>query len=338
MRKIYLHIGTEKTGTTSIQSFLSRNTTKLNSQDFYVPEFLGFSNRKITGLAFNLSSSDDLFISECINPQDLNEKEEKISSWKNEFSAAVKHSQQANWIVSSEFMQARLKSKEELLNLKNFLSQYFEEIHIVLYIRDQVISAASLWSTAVLSGLPWLNFPEPIQVKHVFDHQETIELWFSVFYERLNIRIFQFEDFSGGSLISDFCNTVKIGLDSTFELTKQENEALPFLSIKALAHINQYLPYLINGRVNPLHNNIFNFIEKHFKSLEYPKISLDKNDINIYSEYFRDSNEWVRKNFFPNRVSLFNPIKISDEQNKVHYTADELHDIYGKLIAAIWLK
>ena len=41
MTALILHIGTEKTGTTSIQEFLAINRAALAEQGLHVPEFLG---------------------------------------------------------------------------------------------------------------------------------------------------------------------------------------------------------------------------------------------------------------------------------------------------------
>jgi hypothetical protein len=338
MRKIYLHIGTEKTGTTTIQSFLSKNIARLNEQDFYIPEFLGESHRKITGIAFNSSSSDDLFITECNNSKDIIEKEEKIQSWRNEFQAVAKESQFSNWIISSEFMQSRLRSKDELLFLKNFLGEFFDEIDVILYIRNQINSAASLWSTAVRSGETWLKLPYPGEVSYAFDHQKTINLWSSVLNEKIDVRIFEPEEFIGEDLISDFCNAANIKLDDKFELPIIQNESLPIQGIIALAHINEYVPYIINNGINPSRNNIDIFIKEHFELSKFPNDKFTKEDVYIYEEYYKDSNEWVRKNFFPNKDFLFNPVVNLENDNLPPLTLDDLHKLYTKLISALWLK
>ena len=58
--KCYLHIGTEKTVTTTIQSFLSTNREYLKDQGFYYLESLGSpNNRYLSLLGFDQSRRDD---------------------------------------------------------------------------------------------------------------------------------------------------------------------------------------------------------------------------------------------------------------------------------------
>jgi hypothetical protein len=54
---VYLHIGTEKTGTTSIQAFLDRNRSRLRSQGVLYPELPG-SNNQIALSAAALASPE----------------------------------------------------------------------------------------------------------------------------------------------------------------------------------------------------------------------------------------------------------------------------------------
>ena len=46
LKKLILHIGVHKTGSTAIQSFLYRNNTLLNEQGFYMPDYLFCSENK----------------------------------------------------------------------------------------------------------------------------------------------------------------------------------------------------------------------------------------------------------------------------------------------------
>ena len=71
MTKLYLHIGTEKTGTTHIQQFILRNRNKLFSNGYYVPDFLGeFAHTWLPILVYEDNKEDDLTDKEKIYEQD----------------------------------------------------------------------------------------------------------------------------------------------------------------------------------------------------------------------------------------------------------------------------
>ena len=44
--RLLLHIGSQKTGTTSIQQFLARNRSILSERGFYVPDYVGGANHR----------------------------------------------------------------------------------------------------------------------------------------------------------------------------------------------------------------------------------------------------------------------------------------------------
>ena len=67
-RKVYLHIGTEKTGTASIQHFLSRHYDELREKGILYPKSLGRkSNMKLSAALQNYIKRDDLRITYAKN-------------------------------------------------------------------------------------------------------------------------------------------------------------------------------------------------------------------------------------------------------------------------------
>lgn len=59
--KCFLHIGTEKTATTTIQSFLSLNRKRLREYGYFYPESIGFLNHSSLSIAaYELTKRDDL--------------------------------------------------------------------------------------------------------------------------------------------------------------------------------------------------------------------------------------------------------------------------------------
>ncbi|AXT69661.1 hypothetical protein [Vibrio sp. dhg] len=66
--KLFLHIGTEKTGTTSIQESLYLNKVELISRGFYFVQSVGIkNNRDLPQVFINVNNKDDYFINKKIN-------------------------------------------------------------------------------------------------------------------------------------------------------------------------------------------------------------------------------------------------------------------------------
>lgn len=77
-KKLILHIGTEKTGTTSIQKFLNLNKDELlNEGIFYPMGTCGTDNypnhRKLATACFNLGHEDDSFKSLRLSQDNFND-------------------------------------------------------------------------------------------------------------------------------------------------------------------------------------------------------------------------------------------------------------------------
>lgn len=65
MKTIYLHIGIEKTGTTTIQKFLHLNRENLTKFDFAYTKSTGLqNNRKLVSAAYDLDTRDE-FTHKC---------------------------------------------------------------------------------------------------------------------------------------------------------------------------------------------------------------------------------------------------------------------------------
>lgn len=333
---LYLHIGTEKTGTKSIQNFLSSNAELLQEDGFYVADFLGEAHRKVTGIAFNHCSKDDLFITECQDSESTQEKVEYIEKVRAEFSNHAISMTYPKWIISSEFMQARLQTKEEVERLRAFLSVFFNEIHVILYIRNQADAACSLWSTAVSSGLAWTHIPEPGEVSYAFDHRRTIQLWSSIFPEDICVRLFDREQFIGGALITDFCHATSINLNDKYAIPLRQNESLPYLGIKTLAYINRKIPYFLNGKINPLRHKVLSQVSEYFRRIDSSSVIIENSIRQKYYDYYKDSNDWVKENYFKDKGQLFDyfPMCTADLNNC--YSSEQLHQIYSDLISLIY--
>lgn len=331
MAKIHLHIGTEKTGTKTIQRFLDLNSINLRKQNIYVPDFLGWANRKITVAAFNNESLDDYFIT--VGALDKKSKDEVIQECRKELNFRTSIAGERDWIVSSEFMQARLVNIDQLIALKVLLNESFSEIKIVLYIRNPLEAAISLWSTGVQSGLPWSQLPSPAEVATAFDHKKTIQRWTAVFGDNLIVKLFDKDEFVERSLLKDFCIAASIEWDDSFIVPEPENESMSHLAIMVLSKINRNLPYIVNGSINRSRGNIADLVREHFRA--YPKFVATADQIASYNGYYQKSNDWVRENYFNHKDRLFKESRSIVPGYQLQIPLDDVLSSYGDLVSRV---
>jgi len=142
--KCYLHIGTEKTATKTLQSFLYINKEKLAGYGFGYTKSAGLiDDRKLPVAAYDLHRRDDHTRMANINSdEDLHNYQQKIIS---DLKKEIKEISLPNIIFSSEHIQSRLKSAGEIQRLKDILSALgFNDISVIVYLRNPADIANSL--------------------------------------------------------------------------------------------------------------------------------------------------------------------------------------------------
>jgi hypothetical protein len=158
--KAIIHIGTEKTGSTSIQHFLYNNRTPLNENGFHFIQSPGkLNNRKLPAYCIDLNKEDEFF-----SLQGIKTKEQKLAfneKFLNDFKLEMNSLPASvhTVIFSSEHFHSRVNSLGEIKVLKNLLECYFQSFQIICYVRNQALVCESLYTTAIRAGHTY-SFPE----------------------------------------------------------------------------------------------------------------------------------------------------------------------------------
>lgn len=332
----FLHIGTEKTGSTTIQSFFYDNQKKLTEQNFYYPLSLRLPNNRFLSLAaYDPSRRDDLTrILNIHSDTDLLKFQKKIV---NEFYKEIRSVPSGSTIITSgEHIQSRLTTNQEIQRLKEILyNAGIDDITIIVYLRNPAEIANSYFSTAIKSGETFETVPEPSHayLENLCNHKATVEKYSSVFgKENVVVRLFRKDKFAHKSLINDISEVIGINLDDkALVFAKRKNESLSLLGIKILTELNKKIPRFVTEGENPARIGLAVWIAKHFSE---PRFVMEKELYHAYDSYYENSNQWIKENYFPEEPELFPfkhpesvPLKISDT---------ELQQITG-FISELWL-
>jgi len=204
-RRALLHIGTFKTGSTTIQSFLHENADALLRQGFYYPHSLGRPNQH--GLAlYAISDWRETGLTRHHGIADRADRAEKQKEIKAALDRELESlSGEASIVIFSNEHLAGLYSNEEITRLKDLLSAHFDEISIIVYLRRQDKRIISDYTQKVRDGyveeLDLLNYL-PAEGR---DYAAFLEKWEAVFgRENIHPRIFDRSKFIGGDLVHDF--------------------------------------------------------------------------------------------------------------------------------------
>ncbi len=337
--KCFLHIGTEKTATTTLQNFLHLNRSKLETHGFIYTKSAGpINNLKLPILAYKPDRRDDITKLFNLDTDELLIKfqAEVFQNLQKELKETSKFSK---IIFSSEHVQSRLRTHEDILRLKNILLDLgMSEFSIIVYLRDPVEIVNSLSSTAIKVGHISLS-TQPYEDQYRYNlcnHKNTIQLFSSVFGEESVVpRLFLASDLKNASIIDDFLECIRVpcrGCEN-YEIPQNKNRSLSITGLEILKRINEKIPRFINDKLNPIRSDIVDFFENHFSESKY---FMGKEMVLRYQQAFKDSNEWVREKYFPEKSSLF-PLKEYPQETKSQIPQDELNRL-ATLISDIWIE
>jgi hypothetical protein len=208
-KKLILHIGVHKTGTSSIQSFLSENIDVFKRYGFYIPVPPNF-----------IRGNPDLhhfFVGHIRSGS----KETLIN--------AIKHILEQSKgldtiLISSEMLVAK---KTDLAYLKQMLMPFFNNIKVCLYIRRQDELYCSIYNQIVkANGITEKFDPTKVKFSKYYNYDALLQYLESIWGRKnLIIRPYNEKSFLNGNIIDDFCNYfLDIPVTSEFSMpTKRYN-------------------------------------------------------------------------------------------------------------------
>ncbi|MCI7047199.1 MAG: hypothetical protein MR955_03670, partial [Helicobacter sp.] len=308
----YVHIGTVKTGTTSIQTFLVKNRELLRKQKYFHPHYCsGIENWKL----FHLAKAT----------QEV--KQERFEGFRQ---SLLKRLVDEVIIFSSECFHEFFYNQTEIFEFKKvLLSLGFNKVFIVIYLREPFELVTSFYNTELLLRRKeryelFEKWENAIQYGlHIADHRKSLQNWEEIFgKENLIVRLFDKNEFKDGDLLKDFVDAIGLKWDDSFIIPEKENETIDLLGIKLTRAINYAMPHWFFKI----------FLQKHFTLKDKDlKFMPPKEVYQSYIDYFEESNEWVKKEFFPHKERLFPKKDLTNY--KENYELKEMKPEYWDRIA-----
>lgn len=321
IKRCILHIGTEKTGTTSLQRFLGTNRKALLQRGFFVPASLSpypilANHEKLTTTALNPAKlHDDLRVSAGLKTiEDVKQLRVRVEEDLTREIAALPHHPENSptLLLSNEHCHSRLVAGEEVHYLRQFLDRFAEEIKIIVYLRPQHELAISLYDQALKVGyhdidvLPdfigrrsrWVNRP-------YFEYDKLLDRWAAEFgRDEITVRLFSKDHLEGNDIIRDFTSVISCNTDD-LQFPANENVSLSAECQTVINAINRYVASQ-TGPINPPLQR-----EKLIRVLgtmaSGSRNNIKREDAIRFFRAFDDCNERVRKGYYPSVEPLFKP-------------------------------
>lgn len=218
---VYLCIGTMKTGTTSLQSFMRRNAVELDKQGYCYPQ--------IPVLGKNTHNRNASFLIYRSTNEDENKK--KSEEWevrKKGYEIVAETAQNyENIVLSEELIWHHSKRKNFWAEMKEEFERIGCQVKIVVYLRRQDELVQSLWNQNVKSDQRWyITFAEFINERQysyfpLNYYKKLNQIAEAIGKENVIVRVYEAGQFGGSqnNLISDYTSTLGIELNDSFKRT-----------------------------------------------------------------------------------------------------------------------
>jgi hypothetical protein len=318
--KCVLHIGTEKTGTTSVQAFLGLNRDNFASHGYFVPGSLMPPDMQDKPNHVHLAAialNDRRFDKDLRGTIGLNDtaslsrfRTSVYTAFNDEVAGVPNHCH--TLLLSNEHCHSRLQSVEEVAYLKTFLDAYCETYKIIVYLRPQHELAVSQYGMMLADGFYDIDmFPQlsdSICDKRrrytnwsYFDYGTLLTRWATVFgHNSLVPRIFSRSTLKNGSIIDDFFAGM-LPFDE-WPRPERQNANLSPRAQKFLLALYPVLAATGHAASAPIGEKIRNILRKLYPGEGTLPC---RADAVAFFEQFRVSNGQVLTEWFPMRQKLF---------------------------------
>jgi hypothetical protein len=348
-KTIYVHIGTPKTGTTSIQNYLADNYDSLLKKGFLVPVTSRKKKPNHTLLALyciNRKRITAISIRNDIHDEKSLRKFRRRFRW--DFRSEIKNFNGSAVVVSNEQCYGRLTTIGELQKLRKLFRGLQADVKIIVYLREQTDMVCSYYSSNIKSGKTHLiHNQDEFRENDFFDYNKTLKKWEEVFgIKNIIVRIFDSEGLKNNDIISDFMEVV--GMDEIAYAPIRVNTKLNVKQCEFLRIINEHIPLISGNRMNTNRAGLVKMVES--LSVESPGLSvlIDSS----YQRLHEEGNKEIAKRYFNGKPDIFRKKKLNDramsqtellslEDCKI--MADEIifrfgdsHEVLCKCIAAIF--
>lgn len=292
MKKAYIHIGTEKTGTTSLQNFFSSNRKKLLASGIYYPVVPGERNHFKLAIYSSPNRTVDLRKAHGLYDQNIFEEFEK--TFLSRLNEELKRNTFNSVLFSNEHLSSRCSTVEQIRKIKS-ITDYLElDPHIIIYLRRQDELLVSSYSTMIKSGST-INFNLDLKLPN-YDYYNMLNKWTTVFgKDKIKIRPYEKNQWHRNNIYFDFAELIGINLEKQFTIPlTNKNSSLDRYQLKFLASFNKHLPVFVRDKPNTLRGNIVKLLENNSTT---DKIRLSKESILEILSRYKETNKLTARKF-----------------------------------------
>lgn len=240
-RRCIVHIGLNKTGSTTLQGWLHLNRDALREQGIWHDSLGPHGGPNLTtavGWAVYAHSQRPNYVPGGWQAQAYRiggraDLQVRLDQFLTRVEASFPPAGGGTYVTSSEHIGAGVKNVAEMEKLHDWFAQRFDEVRYVVYIREQADWVASAYVQAVRSGTT-LGLNAFIDQFGCNDYHQLVQKWRGVAGAgNVDVRLFDRTAFVGGDLIDDFASAIGADASQTARPPRL-NDAMPLYQLYLL--------------------------------------------------------------------------------------------------------
>lgn len=307
MKTLYLHIGTPKTGTTSLQHFIYENQKVFEEKGFLYPS-LPFRFDRIDPIR-----NAHFLIARCYTPDKKIDKIEEDRYFRQGMDIIMNLFKKTDNILLSDEAIWNMVFKKDKGDLWKKLKKEAEKndftVKIIVYLRRQDTLANSWWNQRIKRGkmiystTKWEDFVEnPDRI--ALDYYEPLSMIKSFFgQENMIVRRFGKQYFKNGSIYEDYLECFGLSLSKKFVVT-QNDRNLALLGngheIKRVLNTISDMPYKDNVFFRRI---LAGMSQEDIKLKSQTMFSAE--EAQNFMERYREGNKKIMEEYFGENKDLF---------------------------------
>jgi hypothetical protein len=309
LEKIILHIGVEKTGSTSIQAFLSENHEALDTLGFHVIECANQPNHFRAAL-YAVEPGHLPYYQSKRNIKDDADRQAFEATFEADLAAeiAALPDRIHTMIISTEHFHSKAKTRVGIEKLRTLLSAYTKSFEIICYLREQSDLLNAHYSQYLKGGFS-MDFEHVLKAcvpnSGFYNYERLLGLWSEVFTgSKITPRIFAKDRLYEGSLLRDFVHCLDTSIDfSKLVEPEVKNQSLSQEGRDIMLALNR-----LSGTRAPMgiKTGVENLTRKKLEKIFTGKSrAVTQSMYEQIRDRFHRSNVAVRDAYFPQLPTLF---------------------------------
>ena len=307
VRDLILHIGTSKTGSTSIQRVLSRQRKEMLAQGVAYPRSPGFERHGYLAMA---ATTDRKRVDNSGKPVwKGSSPEARLARFRTEFAQEMSELPASvhRVIISAEQFSMTLLDRQSVQNLHDLVAPHVDRIQVVVWLRRPDQHFASLYSQMLRYGdaQPPGLLHARVPPAHGYDFDELLDRWAAVFGETaIKPQIFERAPGKKVDVVADFLALSGLKLKpEAIAAAAEVNQALSHAAQAALYRLAERIRAGKRGNVSSMMWQ--QLVEAATTAAPGRSWQPTQAEAAAFCARWADNHEAVRRRWVPERASLF---------------------------------